>query len=55
MRNVPDKFVKKKTHFTFNNLFSEIGDVYKLTWKNMDRPQMTISYNTERELCTLEN
>jgi hypothetical protein len=36
---------KIKTHFMFNNVFSESRDVYETMWKNMvepDRPQMTI-------------
>jgi hypothetical protein len=40
------KVVKKiKTHFIFNNVFSENRAVYEIKWKNMveaDRPQMTI-------------
>jgi hypothetical protein len=40
------KFVEKiKTHFMFNNLFSESRAVYEIMWKNMvqpDRRQITI-------------
>jgi hypothetical protein len=46
MRNVSDKVVQKiKTHFMFNNFFSENRAVYEIMWKNMvepNRPKMTI-------------
>jgi hypothetical protein len=38
-------FEKIKTHFLFNNFFSENRDANEITWDNMaesDRPQMTI-------------
>jgi hypothetical protein len=40
------KVVEKiKTHFKFNNFFSENRAVYEIMWENMvqpDRPQMAI-------------
>jgi len=46
MRNFSNKIVQKiKTHFVFNDFFSENHAVYEIMWKNIverDRPQMTI-------------
>jgi hypothetical protein len=48
MRKVSDKNLQKtKTHFTFNNFYSEYSAFDEIMWKNLvqsDRPQMTISY-----------
>ena len=55
MKNVLNKAVETKTHFMFNNFFSENRAVYEIMWKDMVEPDMPQIISDAHALCMLHN